>query len=52
VKVKEFEEPFYLPELPVGDKLVFNIVQTWGDVNYVGLTGIEVYDRNAAPVKL
>ena len=37
------EEGFTTPELPQGQELVMNILSTWGDRFYVGLTGIEVY---------
>jgi hypothetical protein len=35
-----------IPELPEGQTLEFNIIQTWGDNNYLGLTGIEIFDEN------
>jgi len=44
-KLKSFSDPFIIPVLPRGRQLEFNIVQTWGDINYVGLTGIEVFDE-------
>lgn len=34
---------FSIPELPIGRELVINILSTWGDRFYVGLTGIEIY---------
>lgn len=34
---------FVTPELPCGRELVLNILATWGDKFYVGLTGIEIY---------
>jgi hypothetical protein len=42
--VKDFKSPFIIPTLPKGRTIEFNILQTWGDVNYVGLTGIEIFD--------
>ncbi|CAF1608539.1 unnamed protein product, partial [Adineta ricciae] len=36
------EEQFTIPELPVGEQLVFNLKTTWGDRHYVGLNGIEL----------
>lgn len=39
-----FSEPFFISNMPSGSKLVFNILSTWGDMNYVGLTGIEAFD--------
>jgi len=50
--LKEFEQPFEIPELPMGSTLEFNILQTWGDSNYLGLTGIEVFDGEGNPVKI
>jgi len=49
-KLAEFKQPFVIPTLPEGDKLELNIVQTWGDVHYVGLTGIEVFDERGSPI--
>lgn len=34
---------FDLPELPTGREILLNILNTWGDQFYVGLTGIEVF---------
>jgi len=41
-----------IPTLPCGRTLVFNCVSTWGDQNFVGLAGIEIFDGYGAPVVL
>eukprot|EP00933_Yihiella_yeosuensis_P071449 TRINITY_DN7964_c1_g5_i1.p1 TRINITY_DN7964_c1_g5~~TRINITY_DN7964_c1_g5_i1.p1 ORF type:complete len:835 (-),score=139.13 TRINITY_DN7964_c1_g5_i1:91-2343(-) len=41
-----------IPTLPCGRKLVFNCVSTWGDQNFVGLAGIEIFDGRGFPVCL
>eukprot|EP00050_Salpingoeca_kvevrii_P000601 m.152057 g.152057 ORF g.152057 m.152057 type:complete len:806 (+) comp10159_c3_seq3:2678-5095(+) len=38
------EEAFGLPRLPRGRSLTLNIHSTWGDLHYVGLSGIEVFN--------
>lgn len=44
-EVKPQPEPqLFIPTLPQGQTLKFNITETWGDMNYLGLTGIEIFD--------
>jgi len=43
---------FVIPELPRGRTLTFNILSTWGDPNYVGLMGIDLFDGSGHPVVL
>ena len=45
----EFDS-FYIPILPMGRKLTFKILKTWGDVHYVGLVGIEVFNNEGMPI--
>lgn len=40
---------FATPEHPTGVELVLNLLSTWGDKFYIGLTGIEVYTSTGQP---
>ncbi|CAD5110948.1 DgyrCDS304 [Dimorphilus gyrociliatus] len=40
------EEDFIIPELPYGSEIVIDILSTWGDRHYVGMTGIELFTDN------
>eukprot|EP00347_Sterkiella_histriomuscorum_P022411 403338590 len=51
-KLMDFSKPFMIPNLPSGSKLEFNILQTWGDMNYVGLAGIEIFNIEGRPLKI
>ncbi|UJR14999.1 hypothetical protein I4U23_001976 [Adineta vaga] len=44
------EEQFTIPELPLGEQLVFNLKTTWGDRHYVGLNGIELFSGEGHPI--
>ena len=48
----ESEEGFSIPELPIGRELVINILSTWGDRFYVGLTGLEIFTALGEPAKI
>lgn len=50
--MKHFTEDFIMPNMPSGQKLHFTIHSTWGDVNYVGLTGIEIFDSDGKQVNI
>ena len=41
-----------IPTLPSGKKLEINILETWGDMNYLGMTGIEVFDDHGQPIDI
>ncbi len=36
--------------LPCGRHLRFDIITSWGDAHYVGLSGIELFDERGAPI--
>lgn len=40
---REEGDQFDIPILPEGQQLVLNLLTTWGDQYYVGLTGIEMF---------
>jgi hypothetical protein len=43
---------FRTPEHPSGAELVINLLTTWGDKFYIGLTGIEVYTSTGQPANI
>ncbi|CAG2117330.1 unnamed protein product [Medioppia subpectinata] len=43
---------FIIPELPFGQQLVFEIINNWGDEDFVGLNGIEIIDLNGSNFKI
>ena len=42
----EMEYESVIPVLPKGRIVEFEILSSWGDKNYVGLNGVEFWDRN------
>ncbi|XP_034942334.1 protein KIAA0556-like [Chelonus insularis] len=40
---------FIVPELPFGQRLVIDILSTWGDKEFVGLNGIEIFSSTGEP---
>lgn len=48
--VRKSEKNFIIPELPYGRSLIINILNTWGDKNYVGLNGIEIFSEFGKPI--
>ena len=51
-KGEELKGGFSIPELPIGRELILNIVSTWGDRFYVGLTGIEVFTASGEQARI
>ncbi|XP_051274601.1 katanin-interacting protein isoform X1 [Dicentrarchus labrax] len=47
----EREDEFEIPVLPQGQRLVINILSTWGDRHYVGLNGLEVFSSSGEPLQ-
>ncbi|KAI3365616.1 hypothetical protein L3Q82_010698, partial [Scortum barcoo] len=45
------EDEFEIPVLPQGQRLVINILSTWGDRHYVGLNGLEVFSSSGEPLQ-
>lgn len=45
-------QPFVIPSLPSGRHLRLDIISTWGDPHYVGLSGIELFAEKGHPIEL
>uniref|UniRef100_A0A915JUU1 KATNIP domain-containing protein n=1 Tax=Romanomermis culicivorax TaxID=13658 RepID=A0A915JUU1_ROMCU len=48
----ENETPFQIPELPEGRILTFVLKSNWGDLECIGLNGIEIFDFQGQPVSV
>lgn len=44
--------PFVIPELPSGSTLKLDITSTWGDQHYIGLNGIEIFNKEGELVNI
>ncbi|VVC44665.1 Hypothetical protein CINCED_3A024605 [Cinara cedri] len=44
--------PFVIPELPSGSILKMDITSTWGDQHYIGLNGIEIFNKEGRLVNI
>lgn len=42
--------PAMAPTLPSGSRLRLSLLSTWGDPNYVGLSGLELHDEHGDPI--
>jgi len=50
--VEEEGDDFVIPIYPSGSKLTINIKEGWGDPHYLGLSGIEMFDKNGNLISL
>ena len=45
-------KPFEIPSLPTGRALEIDLLSTWGDMHYVALAGIELFDASGHSIDL
>ena len=38
--------------MPMGKNLKINILDTWGDVNYVGMSGVEIFNNEGSLIQI
>lgn len=52
IKEVTTSDALVIPTLPKGRNVQINILETWGDMNYLGLTGIELFDQHGKPIQI
>ena len=50
--IDEDDVSFTTPVDPEGVELVINLLSTWGDSFYIGLSGIEIYTKTGEPARV
>lgn len=52
VKQEKVKSEFVIPELPIGRLLEMKVYSNWGDKQFVGLNGIELFDSGGKVVDI